>query len=523
MCQGLRALRQSITTYAGEFDAGTLTVADAGVVVGLCAQIEASAASIKALAAARLAEGKTWQTDGCRSPSEQLAKHAGMSPAAAKRALETGRRLAKQPEVAAAALAGDLSSEQAAAVSDGAAADPTKAAELIDQAKGGSLTELNEEVAKVKAAKSDKEQRHKDRHTKRSLRRWTDRDGVFHAHLYGQPEDGARLWRMLDPLRRRLNALPRQPDGPIDTLAALDYDALIAIANIANGAQAALALDDLVELGLFPQLQTDRPAGPPDPPPTPPPDADPDLFSTSADAAADPTDADLADADPADAVDPADADPADAVDPPDADSDAATDAAADPADATDVADAAHVDQIGAPPPSKRSRRPKKLAGSPIRVMVRVDLDALLRGVALDGELCEIPGYGEVPVSVVKDLMATENPFIIGILTKAKAVVGVYHHRRHPDTHQRSALDFLYPTCAAQGCSSRDGLQYDHRHDYAHTHYTAFDLLDRLCGHHHRQKTNHGWALVDGHGKRAFVPPDDPRHPRYTQPAPNPPP
>jgi hypothetical protein len=125
----------------------------------------------------------------------------------------------------------------------------------------------------------------------------------------------------------------------------------------------------------------------------------------------------------------------------------------------------------------------------------------------------------VPVSVVEDLVATENPFIIGILAKAQALVGVYHHGRHPNAYQRSALDFLYPTCAAEGCSSRDGLQYDHRHDYAKTHFTAFDLLDRLCGHHHRKKTQDGWALVESNGKRAFVPPHDLRHPRHKPPPP----
>ena len=61
-----------------------------------------------------------------------------MSPAAAKRALETGRRLAEQPEVAAAALAGALSLEQATAISDAVAADPAKAGELIDKAKRSS-------------------------------------------------------------------------------------------------------------------------------------------------------------------------------------------------------------------------------------------------------------------------------------------------------------------------------------------------------------------------------------------------
>jgi hypothetical protein len=169
----------------------------------------------------------------------------------------------------------------------------------------------------------------------------------------------------------------------------------------------------------------------------------------------------------------------------------------------------------APPlsPAKR-RRGKRLAGSPIRLMIRVDLDALFRGVPLEGKLCEIPGYGPVPVSVIRDLLATESPFIIGLLTRGQALTGVYHHGRHPNAHQRSALDFLYPTCAVESCSSRDGLQYDHREDFARTGITAFDLLDRLCRYHHGKKTRDGWALVEGRGKRAFVAPDDPRHPRH---------
>jgi hypothetical protein len=280
MCQGLRALQQSITTYAGGFDAEALTAAQAGEVVRLCAQIEASAASIKVLAAARSAEANSWQHDGYRSASEQLAAQAGMSPAAAKRALETGRRLADQPEVAAAALAGEVSLEQATAISDGVAADPAQAAALIDKAKHSSLPELNDEVAKVKAARRDAEQHHQDRHTKRSLRRWTDRDGALHAHLYGHPEDGARLWRMLDPIRRRLNIIRRQSGATSDSLDALDYDAIMTMAAIANGTDGELSLADLVELGLFPQHDTSTLTGRPAPPP-PPPAGDPDLYTTA--------------------------------------------------------------------------------------------------------------------------------------------------------------------------------------------------------------------------------------------------
>ncbi len=57
------------------------------------------------------------------------------------------------------------------------------------------------------------------------------------------------------------------------------------------------------------------------------------------------------------------------------------------------------------------------------------------------------------------------------------------------------------------------MQIDHRLDWAESRITVFDLLDRLCVHHHAFKTHDGWALVEGKGKRAFVAPDDPRPPR----------
>jgi hypothetical protein len=96
---------------------------------------------------------------------------------------------------------------------------------------------------------------------------------------------------------------------------------------------------------------------------------------------------------------------------------------------------------------------------------------------------------------------------------------VAHLGRQPTAHQRSALEWLYPACAARGCAAQAHLQRDHRIDWADTHFTMLDLLDVLCAHHHRLKTIHGWALVPGTGKRPFVAPSDPRHPRYQRPPP----
>jgi hypothetical protein len=56
------------------------------------------------------------------------------------------------------------------------------------------------------------------------------------------------------------------------------------------------------------------------------------------------------------------------------------------------------------------------------------------------------------------------------------------------------------------------VQIDHREPWADTHHTILGQLDPLCPHDHRLKTYEGWSLVEGTGKRAFVPPTDPRHP-----------
>lgn len=156
------------------------------------------------------------------------------------------------------------------------------------------------------------------------------------------------------------------------------------------------------------------------------------------------------------------------------------------------------------------------SGKPSRrakIVARVDLPALLRGYPTGDEVCELAGYGPVAVSAIRDLLDTEDPFLAAVVTKGKDVVGVAHLGRRPTARQQSALEWLYPTCAAAGCNSLAFLENDHRENWSRTHTTVFELLDRFCPHHHDLKTRENWSLVDGRGKRAFVPPDDPRHPR----------
>lgn len=439
MCRELETLSQSIIEVATGFDAHSLTPSQADRVVSVCSRMEASIASVKALAAARSAEGSSWKNEGYRSPADQLAHRAGMSPGAARRALDTGRRMISQPEVARAALAGELTLEQAAAVSDGAAADPGQARQLIERARYATVPELNQEAAQVKAANTDLEARRRAIHSRRSLNRWTDREGAGQAHIYANPEDIAALWQALDPIRRRL-IMARRGIRDNELLEAIDCDALVTMAKVMSGEDADLSLEDLLEIGLLPQARA-RSQPVPEPPDREPPE---------------PVQAQMVDV-----------------------------------------------PVG---------RTKKLAGSPAKVIVRVDLPSLLQGWPTGGEMCEMDGYGPIPVSLVQELMERESTLIAMALTKGERVESVYHHRRRPNAHQKTALELIYPTCAAAGCNARTGLQYDHREDWRDTHFTVVDLLDRLCPHHHRLKTHKSWALVDGVGKRAFVPPDDPRHP-----------
>ena len=152
------------------------------------------------------------------------------------------------------------------------------------------------------------------------------------------------------------------------------------------------------------------------------------------------------------------------------------------------------------------------APSPAKVVVRIDWDALVRGHPISGEVSEIAGLGPVPVSVVRGMLRTGDPFVAAVVTKGVDVVSVAHLGRKPTAHQRTALEWLDMRCRAEGCDRTMGLEVDHRVPWAESKVTLLALLDWLCTHHHDLKSHQGWALVDGHGTRPFVAPDDPRHP-----------
>ncbi|MGH9249296.1 MAG: hypothetical protein ACRD0W_07260, partial [Acidimicrobiales bacterium] len=158
-----------------------------------------------------------------------------------------------------------------------------------------------------------------------------------------------------------------------------------------------------------------------------------------------------------------------------------------------------------PVPPRRWSNPRYLA------LLRIDAAALRRGRVEGEELCEIAGVGPVPVSVARDLLG--EAIVKLVITRGVDVANVTHLGRGPTVAQKIALMWTNPTCTVEGCHRRR-IEYDHQKPWADTRHTRLDELDPLCDYHHDLKTRLGWALVPGKGKRAFVPPEDPRHPQH---------
>jgi len=143
------------------------------------------------------------------------------------------------------------------------------------------------------------------------------------------------------------------------------------------------------------------------------------------------------------------------------------------------------------------------------MLLRVELEALTRGAVEGDELCEVPGVGPISVSAARKLLGES--ILKLVITKGIDVLNVTHLGRGPTAAQWVALLFQQPSCTVEGCH-RTRCEIDHRRDWAHTHHTRVDECDPLCKPHHDLKTHQGWALVQGTGKRRFVPPEDPHHP-----------
>ncbi|MFN8016490.1 MAG: hypothetical protein U0P45_00015 [Acidimicrobiales bacterium] len=146
----------------------------------------------------------------------------------------------------------------------------------------------------------------------------------------------------------------------------------------------------------------------------------------------------------------------------------------------------------------------------MKVIIRIDWEALMRGHTVAGETCDIPGLGPLPVSAVRELM--EDAFLAAIVTKGRDVHTVAHLGRGLNAHQRTAIEWTGTICSNIACNRTVAVQMDHNLPWAQDQRTKLDNIDPLCPHHHQLKTHHGWHLEPGTGRRRFLPPDQPDGP-----------
>ncbi len=241
MGQGLSEIEEAMSSYAAAFEVGELPPSELGPALRSAGRIEKLASALCSMLAARMATGAGGDGEGPlrrvaeRHAERELAAAAGTSLEDARRAIEVGKAIAQQPDLAAAARDGELSRRQAALISDAVSVDPEAASDLVEKASRMALGELQAECARAKAAKLDLEQRRRVVHAARSVRWYTDPLGTFHLHAEGTVEDGALVVAALRPLADRAFRTARK-EGRRERPEAYAWDALLDLATSGGAA-----------------------------------------------------------------------------------------------------------------------------------------------------------------------------------------------------------------------------------------------------------------------------------------------
>jgi hypothetical protein len=154
-------------------------------------------------------------------------------------------------------------------------------------------------------------------------------------------------------------------------------------------------------------------------------------------------------------------------------------------------------------------------GRPATTMhLRVDLAALRRGELNDGECCEIPGVGPVPLATATNLLGES--FLKVIIGNGVDVTSVCHVGRAVPAHIRTALENRDEKCVVPGCDVAKGLEIDHYQiAFENDGPTELWNLCRLCHRHHHLKTYCGYAITGKPGSWEWLAPRSEENPVLT--------
>ena len=235
MGMSLKEIGAEVAEFAAAFDPAILSASGAESVIGELSRTINILETVRALAAARVAQSGTWRRDGAASPAHDLARRTGTTIGRAKEALETAERLGALPALAAAARAGELSPAQVAPIADAASAAPQATQRLLDKAKRASVGELRDECARTKAAaEPDDDSRHAAIHRSRHLRRRRCADGAAELHYRSTVGEVAEMFAVVQGFANQQFDLARL-EGRHEPEEAYLADGLLAACRAAAG------------------------------------------------------------------------------------------------------------------------------------------------------------------------------------------------------------------------------------------------------------------------------------------------
>jgi hypothetical protein len=167
-----------------------------------------------------------------RNAADWLARRTGQSLGEAISSLEVARVLPALPALDSALRSGEVSLPQAAAVADGAGADPASESELLSSCARDPLRRLREKARRARAAATREESLVADEEMLRRarfLRTFTGHDGALKGEFSLAPLDGARLLAALEVEERYFFEAARRR-GEQEPSSAYAADALLALA-----------------------------------------------------------------------------------------------------------------------------------------------------------------------------------------------------------------------------------------------------------------------------------------------------
>jgi hypothetical protein len=417
-----------------------ITVRHAGDLCDRAIVIEKAAASLKLLVAGRAAEGQ-----GDKTAAADLARKAGTSLTKARSTLDSSKHLADQPAVEDALRQGRLSEDQTTAITDAVDKNPAAAPKLLDEARLGSMRGLRDACGKAKAdADADEEATHLRNHARRSLRTTTDTDASFLGFLRSTTAEGARFMACLAPFRERIFT-HNHKHGIRDSFEAVEHDALMAMAQAAHAKVTGCAWPG----------DPSSPAG---------------TAGSGADRSA------------AHAEESGFAWPGEASTPAGTAGSGADSSPGDGPDAVGGGVSAGGSTVAAVKP-------------PATVYVVADFDRLVGRHPGDGESAYIAGFGNVPTSVVREIL--DDAFLVGVVMKGTEVATIRRFGRHIPAEIRDALMIEHRfRCSTPGCDNWARLEIDHKHPRGKGGETTKANLDPLCTPCHREKSEQDRLIWD---------------------------